>query len=204
MYHDDLQLLNSSLTQNDLEFCTLELNPLSSCHNTDKEVKFLVLIRTKEVIGVKSNGERYDIRDITRVEKIFIRKLSSYLKKKASTTTQKIQNNNLNFSTSLRSSSSQDWCTSSPEIFPTSCRLHDNCYDTGGMPKNVCDDLFYENMFSEAESYTYNDFQALNTYLTLASVYFEAVVIALKLLTRTAQLNKLLNFKIFVMQELQN
>ncbi|WP_369621296.1 hypothetical protein [Pseudoalteromonas distincta] len=63
---------------------------------------------------------------------------------------------------------------SSPEIFPMSCSLHDNCYDSG-TAKSVCDLSFQLNMFTEARFLARNDMELYSSLFVARIGYYEAV-----------------------------
>lgn len=51
----------------------------------------------------------------------------------------------------------KDYCGSTgtawvPDYVPNSCRIHDRCYETIGMSKQQCDNIFFTNMQNESGS----------------------------------------------------
>lgn len=186
--------LNKTLKMEDFDLCHYEKNVLVTCYSPDSEAKFLINPTTQNAYGVLNDREndRFKRRKLTQAEKAYVTLLLEYLRavmpsnkvhvpvnQNIETSTLKNITNIENIGILNTTSSSQDWCSDSPDIFPLSCQQHDYCYSSGS-PKSVCDSVFYENMYNEAHSYTINstepNFELLANYLAVAYIYFEAVV----------------------------
>jgi len=49
-----------------------------------------------------------------------------------------------------------------PEMFPDSCKKHDECYGTPGKCKDECDNEFLQNMLNEARSFSTYDYEYIS------------------------------------------
>ncbi|WP_440054097.1 hypothetical protein ACSLBF_14655 [Pseudoalteromonas sp. T1lg65] len=178
---NDVIEINNNLSIQDINFCVLGEKPSQDCFESGLSKKYVVMPKSKKAFAIKRvNAGHYDFRKLSASEKDFFDVFFQYMFEQVSIeigTHSKNNQGTIKVETSTRPHG-QDWCSSSPEVFPYSCREHDMCYDSGS-PKGVCDDAFYHSMMSEAEAY-YNlgpdqKFEP-GSYGILATVYYQAVL----------------------------
>jgi hypothetical protein len=185
--HDELLHLNNKIKLDKIVMCDRyvynSLECIASEHN--KKSKYLLDFKLGQIYLISNGGE--NLEKVSNIERIFGYKLLQFINSK--------MNNQLihgedsiplkTFESSARRfkgeptlnahSASNDYCSSSPELFPSSCQQHDNCYDSGA-PKGVCDDGFLLNMKTEAIFLAGGDMEVYASLFLARAAYYEVVV----------------------------
>lgn len=78
-YHQGLLELNSTLKSADISLCSHAINPLISCFNEYETAKYILDITANKFYGVIPQDEKFDRRNLSKVEKIMGKKLIKYL-----------------------------------------------------------------------------------------------------------------------------
>lgn len=177
---NEVETFLDSLSWSDFSFCTLENeSSFQACLNSkDRPFKFVIDVRSGKVIKIE-NGHKVALETY---ERIVVNKVAQALKSKIESESVTSEINSVDIPKNIISSYppayESDHCSNSPEVFPQSCQRHDACY-ASGTPKVACDEIFLENMYSEAESLTvYNpepNREVYSTLMAVALLYAKAV-----------------------------
>uniref|UniRef100_UPI00387FA23B hypothetical protein n=1 Tax=Pseudoalteromonas mariniglutinosa TaxID=206042 RepID=UPI00387FA23B len=150
----------------------------------NKKAKYLVDFKLKQFYLISDNGS--NISKSSNIDRVFGYKIINFISSKikassyhadSKSSNTLIQNSladDVSISIQSEHGGSKDWCSSSPELFPSSCQLHDKCYESGS-PKGVCDDGFLLNMKTEARFLSNGDMEEYALLFAARAVYYEAV-----------------------------
>ena len=185
-YRDAVLALNKSIKEKSILPCQYDLYQFKAC-TTDKsnKIEYILFTDKIELVGVKTADEGLVIRAMTTEEKILASLIKKYALEARPSNSESISlskdvntiapQNFAGVSAASSTSGNIDHCTSSPELFPTACEIHDRCYESS-TPKVACDEMFLDDMLRVADIYKNIDFQLYLTYLGTAQLYHYAVV----------------------------
>jgi len=181
---DKVTYLNKKLSLLDFSICAEVQTPLTSCYDINPNAKYIFLIKENKVIAVRSEKNSFKKRLALEEEKVFFYYFINYFMKiseiRNSTETNDILNKSekdfslSNFGPFGPSCGSGPNAENIPDLFPESCARHDNCYG-GTTAKNVCDDIFLQNMLDESAHISGLNVVQRLTLVSLAYEYYDVV-----------------------------
>ncbi|MDT0605010.1 hypothetical protein [Thalassotalea castellviae] len=172
--------LNENTKFSDVIYCDNYVISSLECiaSKKDKKANFLLDLKLKQVFTISNNGK--GISNANPIQKIFGYKLIQLLNNTSMNedTLRNLklspENNYIQVPIIVNSSGTPDYCSGVPEVFPSSCSVHDSCYESG-TSKGVCDDGFLENMLVEAQFLSGEDQEVYSALFIARAAYYHGV-----------------------------